>query len=242
MKKFRARDFVCGVVVGSLLFSGMAYAAPTIKLLVDGKEIQSDVQPQMINGRVMVPARPLAEALGAKVEWDAAHHSVVIISKEKQASNPAAILNEQTAVQLVKEAIIAYWHVMGGGNYPDGAEMKTFIHNGTEYRFLGDDIDTKDKIRAYLGKVYTDEVIDAILERAHIIEKDGKLAQPNADGGSMLNYAQAKATQVSVNGDTAVYEFKIPYGETTEVVTATVSFKKDAARGWMVDTHPDDID
>lgn len=81
MKKRRVRDFVSGVAAGAVLFTGIAFAAPSeIKLIVNGKEIHSDVLPQIINGRTMVPARFLAEELGAKVEWDASQKAVIVTS------------------------------------------------------------------------------------------------------------------------------------------------------------------
>lgn len=81
MKKRRVRDFVSGVAVGAILFTGIAFAAPSeVKLIVNGKEIHSDVLPQIINGRTMVSARSLAEELGAKVEWDANQKAVIITS------------------------------------------------------------------------------------------------------------------------------------------------------------------
>lgn len=84
MKKFSSRDFISGVVIGSLIFSGISYASSNIKLIVDGKEIESDVPPQVINGRTMIPARFLAESLGAKVEWDSTHNAVVVTSNGQQ--------------------------------------------------------------------------------------------------------------------------------------------------------------
>lgn len=80
-------------VVGSILILlvSPAYAEAPIGLLVDGKIIAMDVAPVNINGRVMVPARYVAEALGAKVEWDPATQSVKITSKEAQASAQAAL-------------------------------------------------------------------------------------------------------------------------------------------------------
>lgn len=62
------------------------YAESPIRLIVDGKPIAMDVEPVIIDGRVMVPARYVAEALGAKVEWDGANQAVVITSKGAQAS------------------------------------------------------------------------------------------------------------------------------------------------------------
>jgi len=55
-------------------------AGNNIKIIVDGKEVTSDVEPQIINGRVMIPARPLAEALGAKVEWNGGENTVEVTS------------------------------------------------------------------------------------------------------------------------------------------------------------------
>ncbi len=73
------RKFLIGLAVGLMLaISALAFAANPIKLIVNGKEIKSDVPPQIINGRTMVPARFLAEALGAKVEWDPVSSSVIV--------------------------------------------------------------------------------------------------------------------------------------------------------------------
>lgn len=61
--------------------------APPIKLIVNGEAIATDVAPVNIDGRVYVPARYVAEALGATVEWDNANNAVVITSKEATAVN-----------------------------------------------------------------------------------------------------------------------------------------------------------
>ncbi len=41
-----------------------------ITVLIDGKEVQFDVPPTIIEGRTLVPLRAIFEALGATVEWD----------------------------------------------------------------------------------------------------------------------------------------------------------------------------
>jgi hypothetical protein len=61
-----------------MLVSAVAIANSPIKLIVNGAEVVSDVPPQIIDGHTMIPARPLAEALGAKVEWDAENYAVVV--------------------------------------------------------------------------------------------------------------------------------------------------------------------
>ncbi len=55
-------------------------AEPQIRLFVNGQEIHPEVPAQIVGGRVMVPARYIAEPLGAEVKWDSAAQAVVITS------------------------------------------------------------------------------------------------------------------------------------------------------------------
>ncbi|MDP3058145.1 MAG: stalk domain-containing protein, partial [bacterium] len=47
-----------------------------IKMVLNGKTLVSDVAPVIQNGRTLVPFRVIFEALGAKVEWNAAINQV----------------------------------------------------------------------------------------------------------------------------------------------------------------------
>ena len=59
------KRFAVGLVVGFLLASAIGVAASSnIRLIVNGQKINPDVPPQIIDGRVMVPARFVAEPLG----------------------------------------------------------------------------------------------------------------------------------------------------------------------------------
>lgn len=62
---------VC-LVASFILPTTMFASVPTIKVVVNGKNIQSDVTPVLdkSSGRVLVPMRAIFEALGYKVEWD----------------------------------------------------------------------------------------------------------------------------------------------------------------------------
>jgi len=51
-----------------------------VKIFIDGEELNTDVQPLIMNGRTMVPIRAISEKLGMKVEWDEANRWVVITS------------------------------------------------------------------------------------------------------------------------------------------------------------------
>lgn len=55
-----------------MLLSAVAPAAASndIKVIVDGIVVNFDVQPQIIDGRTMVPLRAIFEALGATVDWN----------------------------------------------------------------------------------------------------------------------------------------------------------------------------
>lgn len=68
MKRF-SLGILVGLLIGVFLATAtIAAAAPNaIKLIINGQEIHSDVPPQMIDGRVMVPAMDVVEAIGADV-------------------------------------------------------------------------------------------------------------------------------------------------------------------------------
>jgi Copper amine oxidase N-terminal domain. len=52
-------------------------AATDITVILDGRALEFDVPPQIINGRTMVPLRAVFEAFGATVEWYAGAQTVI---------------------------------------------------------------------------------------------------------------------------------------------------------------------
>lgn len=49
------------------------------KIITTGeKQIELDVEPQILNGRTLVPVRAVAESLNAKVNWDSESQTVII--------------------------------------------------------------------------------------------------------------------------------------------------------------------
>lgn len=65
-------------------FAAPVMASKTISIVVDGKVIQTDVAPEVKNGRTMVPIRFIAEALGCEVEWEQATQTVKIYHNTKK--------------------------------------------------------------------------------------------------------------------------------------------------------------
>jgi hypothetical protein len=82
--------------------------APAIQLVVDGRPLTMDVQPQVIDGRVMIPARALAEALGATVEWDGAGRRVVVKSKEAAKPLVQSVVSETSEWVRLKDVAAQY--------------------------------------------------------------------------------------------------------------------------------------
>lgn len=81
MKKYII-GLVAGLIMGLTLFNWQPLEGATnIRLIVNGHIINSDVPPMMINGRTMVPARFVAEPLGATVNWDEAMQAVIITTR-----------------------------------------------------------------------------------------------------------------------------------------------------------------
>lgn len=76
-----------------------------ITVYIDGEKIEFDVQPNMINSRVMVPMRFIFEKLGAKVNYDGETQTVSAFKSDEkgintivliQINNPRAFVNNDT--------------------------------------------------------------------------------------------------------------------------------------------------
>ncbi|MFX4262639.1 stalk domain-containing protein [Pelotomaculum propionicicum] len=79
----KARLFAPLVIMALVLVIAIsAYAENDIKLIVNGQQVISDVQPFIQDGRTMVPLRVISEALGADVAWDQETQTVTIVTKE----------------------------------------------------------------------------------------------------------------------------------------------------------------
>ncbi len=80
---------VTGAVVLLVALSTAVFADAPIKLIVNGRVVETDVNPQLTGDRVFVPVRWVAEALGAKVDWQGQTRSVLI-----DVPDPASLQNQ----------------------------------------------------------------------------------------------------------------------------------------------------
>lgn len=153
-------------------------------------------------------------------------------------------MDENAIVKLTANGIKAYWHIMTGGNPPeDGSPVQTFLVNGKDYRYLGTDLDTMEKLTGSLAPFFSKESIDAFIKKAGIIEQEGRMAQPNADGGSILQWDKATAELAKEADGMKQYEMKVPVGDGTNVQFEPVMVEVRDVKGvgWRIHTPPDEL-
>lgn len=84
-------------------------AAKPIEIYINGKKVESDASPIIVNDRTMVPLRVISENLGSSVHWDSAQKTVRITNSAKtillKINDKKAVINNQ-AVVLDTPAII----------------------------------------------------------------------------------------------------------------------------------------
>ncbi|MDM5327273.1 DL-endopeptidase inhibitor IseA family protein [Neobacillus sp. CF12] len=150
--------------------------------------------------------------------------------------NKYSNLEDELMLKKVKEAASQYRYVMSGGDLPEG-KIETVMVNRKEYRYLGKDLDTKAKVVNYLTSSFTTSAIDSFLKKKTIFEFFNKLIQPNADGGSLLNYDLAEVVQKKDKGNEMETDLKVPLGDTNSYEFVHISFQK-TENGWRIFSEP----
>ena len=77
-RKFGAIVILLGLLAGMVGGQASASVAPTVKIIINGREIASDCEPVIINDRTYVPLRVVSENLGAQVTWQEDTKQVII--------------------------------------------------------------------------------------------------------------------------------------------------------------------
>lgn len=67
---FKALSSAAATAVALTALPGCTALAKDVNIVIDGEELNLDVAPQIIDGRVMVPIRGVLENLGSLVKWD----------------------------------------------------------------------------------------------------------------------------------------------------------------------------
>ncbi len=77
-RKFGAIFILLGLLVGIVGGQASALVTPTVKIIINGREITSDCEPVIISDRTYIPLRVVSENLGAQVTWQEATKQVII--------------------------------------------------------------------------------------------------------------------------------------------------------------------
>jgi hypothetical protein len=68
-------------VIISVFLSTSLFAGEAVQVLINGKPLVSDVPPQIIDGRIMVPLRAVSESLNLPTNWNDSTRTATISSK-----------------------------------------------------------------------------------------------------------------------------------------------------------------
>lgn len=145
-------------------------------------------------------------------------------------------LEEQELIKMVHEAYMKKVYVSTGGKI-ESETLETFTTNEMEYRYMGTDLDTLQKFTSYLSEKFTSEAIQSFMKSSNIIEHKGRLAQPNADGGSLLDYSRASIVQVNDLGTEKQIDLKVPIGNTLTFEIIPIVLMK-TEEGWRISSNP----
>ena len=103
-------SFLLVLVLFTSLFVSPVFAYKEISVYVNGKRLELDVPPQIIDGRTMVPMRAIFEELGASVYWNAEKKSIYAIKMDTEVfmgiDTTMFVVNKQTLPLDVPPTII----------------------------------------------------------------------------------------------------------------------------------------
>ncbi len=107
-KKLISLLFITLITVG--VFSYNILAQENVSVYINGTKILFDVDPQIINGRTMVPMRTIFEKLGAKVDWEQNTQTITGTKEDTiiimQIDNNELKVNNKTTILDVAPTII----------------------------------------------------------------------------------------------------------------------------------------
>lgn len=147
MKFQRLKDMICGALIASLvLCSGtVAFAKvanmtipvsySNIKVIVDGKQLQTSKEPFTYEGTTYLPIRAVAEAVGMNVGWDGATKTVTLSSNGAKTNTPVEqpVKNAGTEIGKVlysgNGVKITYKGIADSGSFLGGKSVNLLVEN-----------------------------------------------------------------------------------------------------------------
>jgi hypothetical protein len=162
--------------------------------------------------------------------------TLLSFSMGASAQNTKGDLTSSKAFSLVLSARVHYWDAMNGHIQKiknASCSSNSFSYHGKDYRYLCSDLGTKKKFITYMNEVFTRNAIDRGIKKYKFTEVNGKLAQPNADSGSLLEWNKAKGKLIYQREGIRLYEYTVPYGEKVQFEKRKVTFVKVGSQ-WQI--------
>jgi hypothetical protein len=159
----------------------------------------------------------------------------------RQSDNVAMKKSEVHSEKAVE--IAASWEatvslVQAGGVYKEG-EYKRFTYKGETYRYMASHLDTKKELRTELEKSVTRKVAKQFMKDNNFIKHNRKLAQIEADGGSLLQWKEAMAKELKSKKNKSVFELSVPVGYTGKFDKFKVTYEYVKRSGWRISKFPE---
>lgn len=143
-------------------------------------------------------------------------------------------LSPKNAVELASAWAETSNVIMAGGLYKEG-EYVSFTHKGMEYRYMAAHLDSKKKLKAEMQKFITKKKAKRFMKEHGILKHKGKLAQPEVEISSQLQWEMATAKELKVKNDYMVFEITVPIGDTRTAEKITVKYIYLKKTGWRID-------
>ncbi|MGE5485315.1 MAG: stalk domain-containing protein [Ignavibacteriales bacterium] len=105
----RTLAVAASLVLVAAVFTAAATAMGDLRVFVNGDYVSFDVQPRLEDGRALAPIRQVAEALGARVEWDPTENAVRITSSGFVQGERRIHLLESALAPLTPEQAVNTW-------------------------------------------------------------------------------------------------------------------------------------
>ncbi|MGR6835499.1 stalk domain-containing protein [Syntrophomonas erecta] len=142
MKHWKLWSLVGVVSFVIMLFAWLppASANQPIRIFIDGREIDSQPAPVIINDYTMVPMRAISEGLGMKVDWDQATRSVIITSpSSSEGTSAIPILDTNIPIMGKSVATAEQLRILLRQNNPYAPDLvDLYLQIGAEYGVRGD--------------------------------------------------------------------------------------------------------
>ncbi|ACB83963.1 copper amine oxidase N-terminal domain-containing protein [Natranaerobius thermophilus] len=226
------KKFTMGLIVGILLSLSVSGTAShqEISLFVDNEEIEPDVVPQMIDGRVMVPARFVAEPLGASVEWDGQNNKVLISSDDQELNGIEEEDKKKEDKISLREFIEEY-----GEEYNLTVEGDGYVYRNDETLFNWEEEGETVDGRIYIPEILIEETI-AELETSKTTEEemDSKSSEgkKTAQVGEALKVEGLEITINDISYSVNHEEFTAQDGREFAIISFTIVNESAESNDW----------